>query len=139
MKKPKMIFKNFKELEDCMLEWKEILMLHDWTIEVRLVDELVDEDGNDCWGLTHSELIGRNALISIRQYNSSDANKLTKYCAEQTLVHELLHLVYPLYEKSSFESFYMSTMEHQKLDKMSQSLIMAKYNLKFNWFANKKD
>lgn len=133
-----MIFKNLKELEEYMQWWKDILMLNDWTIEVRLVDELVNE-GEECWGLTSSDLVGRNALIQIRQFNDSDKARVTKYCAEQTLIHELLHLVYPIFEKDSYEATYFGIMEHRKLDKISQSLLMAKYNLTFDWFRNKKD
>lgn len=139
MRKPKMIFKNVAEMEKYMEEWKDILMLHDWIIECRLVDELYNE-GEACWGLNSHELVGRTAVISIRKYKEDlDTSAVEKYCAEYLLIHELLHCVYPLFTKDSYEANYFGIMEHRKLDKMAQSLLMAKYNLKFDWFKNKKD
>ena len=139
IKQPKMVFKNLADMEECMEEWKEILMLHDWIIECRLVKELYNE-GEECWGLNNHELVGRTSTISVRQYDpDKDNTSVEKYCAEYILIHELLHLVYPVFTKDSYEANYFGTMEHRKLDKMAQSFIMAKYNLKFNWFKNKKD
>ena len=139
MKQPKMKFKDVAEMEKYMEEWKEILMLHDWLIECRLVKELYNE-GETCWGLNSHELVGRTSVISIRQYNEElDKTAVEKYCAEYILIHELLHCVYPVFTKETYEANYFGTMEHRKLDKMAQSLLMAKYNLKFNWFKNKKD
>ena len=138
-KQPKMVFKNLADMEKCMEEWKEILMLHDWIIECRLVKELYNE-GEECWGLNSHELVGRTSTISVRQYDpDKDNTSVEKYCAEYILIHELLHLVYPVFTKDSYEANYFGTMEHRKLDKMAQSFIMAKYNLNFNWFKNKKD
>lgn len=133
-----MVFKTEAELYECMRYWKRVLMLHDWTVQCRLVPELYC-DGEECWGLSTSDTVGRNALIQIRQINPSDADKITKYCAEYTLIHELLHLVYPIFEKETYEAHYYGVMEHRKLDKLAQSLLMAKYDLTFDWFENKKD
>ena len=96
MRKPKRIFKSVAEMEKYMEEWKDILMLHDWIIECRLVDELYNE-GEACWGLNSHELVGRTAVISIRKYKEDlDTSAVEKYCAEYLLIHELLHCVYLL-------------------------------------------
>ena len=86
---PKMKFSNKKEMMKYLREWQHRLFLDHWIIDAELVDELVDRDGVECWGLNTFEMIGRSSLIKIRKYNpDKDANAVRKYCAEQTLVHE---------------------------------------------------
>lgn len=139
---PKMKFSNKKEMMKYLREWQHRLFLDHWIIDAELVDELVDRDGVECWGLNTFEMIGRSSLIKIRKYNpDKDANAVRKYCAEQTLVHELLHCIYNwlLKDSNSHDSMYYDTMDHQQLDKIADALIMAKYDLPFEFFLNKKD
>ena len=64
--------------------------------------------------------------------------RVVKYFAEKTLVHELLHLKYNWFvpQKESVESVYYDTLEHSLLEQMAKSLIMAKYNIPLSWFKS---
>jgi len=139
---PRMRFSNKKEMMKYLREWQHRLFLDDWIIDAELVDELVDNDGNECWGLNNLEIVGRSSLIKLRKYNEDkDPRAVRKYCVEQTLVHELLHCIYNWLVKdgNNHDAVYFDTMDHQQLDKMADALLMAKYNIPFEFFLNKKD
>lgn len=141
MKTPKMAFDNLLEMKQYLKIWQHILGLDFWYIDCRLVEELVS-DGEECWGLNTHNHVDRSALITIRQYKEDrDGNSIKKYCAEQILVHELLHCVYNWLQKDDkdYAVAYYDVMEHQQLDLMAEALILARYNLKRDFFSNIKD
>ena len=136
---PIMEFKDDTELMSCMREWKKILFLEHWTIRAMLVDEIINEQ----------ELSGQNHIVMeincslIKMLKPTDLNsedlkdRMAKFCHEQILVHELLHCKYNwVVETNTYEGKYHDTLDHSMLDQMSRSLIMAKYNLPFEWFEN---
>lgn len=137
-----MQFKNLKEMTKCLRYWQHVLCLDHWYIVPRLVDELVHE-GDECWGLNIHEQVNRTAVISVRKYRPEDAEAPKKYCAEQILVHELLHCHYNWLQKDTndHDSVYYSVKDHQQLELMAEALIMAKYNIDRSFFYNdtKKD
>jgi hypothetical protein len=59
-----------------------------------------------------------------------------KFCAEATLVHELLHCKYGLmkHEFDKYANRYMDVCEHALLEQMAKTLIMVKYELPFEFF-----
>lgn len=142
MSYPKCNFKNVNDLIKCMEEWKHRLFLDDWIIRVELKDNVVDSQNNSCYGLNCMNFITREAIIQIRKYDKEkDKDTCRKFCMEQTLVHELLHCIYNWLQKdyNNHEAAYYDNKDHQQLDKLADSLIMAKYNIPFEWFINKKD
>lgn len=138
---PKMEFTNKKELMKYLNEWKHRLFLDHWIIDADLKDEVFDDENNECWGLNKIDVVSRVSYISIRKYCDKDINAVRKYCAEQILVHELLHCIYNwlIKDGNNHDAMYYDTMDHQQLDKMADSLVMAKYNIPFEFFINKKD
>ena len=103
-------------------------------------DEIVDVDGN-----VRNDVAGLNTLI----YESSQANiqilseksykengNIFKHCQEKDLVHELLHTKYAYMESSrdTYETVQLELMEHQRLEEMAKSLIMAKYGVDYDYF-----
>lgn len=144
MQRPKMQFADNEELGRYLREWQERLFLNDWIIDAKLVDELYSEEKNIVLGRNDFCLISRVSNISISRYNpvrDNSPRSLKKYCAEQILVHELLHLVYNFMtlDYSNYIAATFDTLEHQQLDKLADSFIMAKYNLSYDYFINKKD
>ena len=133
-KEPIMVF-TAEILNKSLKWWKKKLFLTDWTIRAKLVppDELGSLLGNNTFTFEDKSSIIRIADIPI----SERSTYVGKLCDECTLVHELLHLKYNLFEdSSSFEKSYVENMEHQKLEQLAKTLIMVKYNLPFKWFDN---
>lgn len=133
-KQPVMIFTP-KTLKKCLKYWKKKLFLTDWTIQAKLVPK--EELNNDDIGVNTFTFVDRSSLICIAVIPENDRlNYVGRICDECTLVHELLHLKYNLFDGKSFEKTYVDTLEHQKLEQLAKTLIMVKYNLSFKWFVN---
>ena len=139
---PKMQFNNLAEMEKYMRRGQHILGLDHWYIEPRLVEELKDSDGEECWGLNVHEQVNRVAVVSVRKFRKGDDDQAPKkYCAEQILVHELLHCHYNWLQKDykDHAAAFYDVKDHQQLELMAEALILAKYNLTRDFFYNKKD
>ena len=135
-KEPICIIKDKKELIELLKEWQHRLFLDDWIIKVAIVDkEELDEDlaGHNSFIFTN-----KSAMIKLAKIEEEDNDRIAKCCMEYTLVHELLHCKMNLFSNlnSDYESAYLEAHEHQLLDEMAKSLIMAKYNIDLNWFKN---
>lgn len=137
-KTPIMEFESEEQLQSCIEEWKKVLFLQDWVIQGKLVDELFDSDGNELAGGNNFQITNQCSLIQIVRANDDVKSRIVKYCAEATLVHELLHCKYNWTSKcsDSIEYAYYDNMEHSLIEQMAKSLIMTKYNLPFEWFYN---
>lgn len=134
---PIMEFKNEEQACISLMEWKTKLFLNDWTIKVTLCDP------HEFYGknrVGECEVCESKTCAAIRilkkEYYPNDA--IEKYCAEQIIVHELLHCLIILFEKQdpTIEEVFFNTKSHQLIEQMSKSLIMAKYNIGFDWFKN---
>ena len=127
-------------MEKYMKEWQHILFLDHWYLEPRLVNDLRDDEGEECWGLNVHEQVSRVATISVRKFRPGEDDQAPKkYCAEQILVHELLHCYYGWLQRDggAYDSVLCSVKEHQQLEMMAEAFILAKYNLKRDFFYNK--
>ena len=127
-------FQNDKELNDCLKEWQERLFLGDWIIKACLVDanELPENAGYNNW-IFEKQV----SFIQIARLTDDAKTRMTKVFQEVTLVHELLHLKFGLVENAdSYEGKFVEIHEHQLVEQMARSLIMAKYGLKPSWFIN---
>lgn len=141
MKMPKMTFDSLEEMEQYLRKWQHILCLDHWYIRPVLVDKVIDQDGDECWGLNTNEQVNRVAVISIKKYNpEEDDTSPKKYCAEQILVHELLHCSYNWLQKDykDHASAFYDVKDHQQLELMAEAFIMAKYGLRRDFFYNKR-
>lgn len=133
---PVLEFKDIAEAYQYLHEWQHRLFLDDWIIKLRLVDA---QEMKDNQGESHLVFEQSAALIDLAVDDKDDNAYVTKTCAEETLVHELLHLKYGYVENNSYEGKYLEVHEHQLLEQMAKSLIMAKYDLLFDWFVNFKE
>lgn len=140
MAKPIDIFEDQEQLEKCLREWQHILFLDGWLIIAHIEDEIIDSDGKtleDAAGLNTMVFESSQASIQLLSEKSYIANdNLFKHCMEKDLVHELLHCKYAWMENPNqyYESVYLEAKEHQKLEEMAKSLIMAKYGVDYNYF-----
>lgn len=132
-KTPVMHFVSQKQAEKYLKEWQRRLFIESWFIKVKLVK------GSDIPGSNGSNdmcLENKICVISIAT-DIPVGYFAVKVPNEQTLVHELLHCKYGLLTNSStYEGKTVELIEHQLIEEMSKSLIMAKYNLSQEWFKN---
>lgn len=136
--RPIMEFESEEQLQSCIEEWKKVLFLQHWVIKGILCDEILDSNGNPLVGNNEFQMVNSTSLVRIVRPNKENTDCIVKYCAEEILVHELLHCKYNWMCKSSdsIEYSYFDTLEHGLIEQMAKSLIMAKYNLPFEWFSN---
>ena len=134
--KPIEEFKTQEELNECLKWWQSKLFLDSWIIKAKIC-EPCDFSVEGRAGENSMVFENKESMIRIldKKYFPDDA--IAIYCAEQVLIHELLHCKYNfLLNKGTFESVYVDVMEHQLLEEMAKTLIMAKYNLDFDYFKN---
>ena len=133
MKQPIMEFENIEQAQECLKEWQERLFLSNWIISL----EIKEVDNADGQNFIFQELGASYIRISpLTEERTTESN--IKYCAEKILVHELLHclLDYPKYSNPDIIQELFERTQHRNIDWLSRSLIMAKYDLPFEWFKN---
>jgi len=129
---PIMEFFNQEEMDICLKEWKHTLGLDDWHIRVCVtyashLDSL-EYTGQNEWSFLHK--CSAISLIDKEEYGS----RMLKYCAEEILIHELLHLI--IGAESSWEDMnpYERAHEHQKIENLARSFLCAKYGISLDFF-----
>lgn len=131
----KEVFNSEEELNECLKWWQEKLFLTDWVIKVR-ISEPCDFITEGSVGENEFDMVNKCCVIRILDQKYY-GDRIMKYCAEKVLVHELLHCKYNwLAYEESYEGKYVDVMEHGLLEQMAKSLIMAKYDLSFDYFEN---
>ena len=134
MKEPINIFKSDEELQQSLKEWQERLFLTDWVIKAEITNELSSKGLHGHNDLKYSI---KAAMIRINQETEVDGDDwIMRQPQELVLVHELLHCKMALLTNSNptYEQYALEIAEHQLLEEMAKSLIMAKYNLTFDYF-----
>ena len=137
-REPVIEFRNDKELNEMIKWWKRKLFLNHWFLAGTLVD--ADEMDDKCG---HIDFCTQNMTGYIKISKNDEkiyADNMIKYCAEEILVHEILHVKYNLLQpdRSLYESVYTDICQHQLLEQMARSLICVKYGLDPSWFYNKE-
>lgn len=127
-------FTDDEQMKESLKEWKHRLFLDDWLINIKKADRnKIDNDD----GQVKFNVVCKTATIFLAHPDDITKESIEKCCQEQILVHELLHLKYNwLVNEDTYESKYLDTVEHTLLEQMAKSLIMAKYNIGFEWFQN---
>lgn len=130
---PIMTFNTDEELQTSLTEWQERLFLNHWNIKAYLVhgDEIKDLAGDSIVQWENS-----CGIIRIRYANEMPKGAIEKEPHEKVLVHELLHFKYMGYSGNSIETVFFDEKQHQLLEQMAKSLIMAKYGVSYEWFKN---
>lgn len=134
MNNPIMKFENQEQAEKYLREWQHRLFLDDWVIKINLVDCIDDEE--NCAGRVDYNREYLYANIRIKK--ELNENTIDTQCHEKVLVHELMHLVILQTENyEDIQNLYWNENQHQIMERMARSLIMAKYNLSFDFFVSK--
>lgn len=126
-------FENQDQLDEYLKEWQERLFLRDWHIKAFFTDgEQIPGlagESDVCWQAS-------TGFIDIRKEGQFPAGAIEKQPQELILVHELLHFKFMNMEKqnATIESVYWCEMQHQLIEQLAKALIMAKYNLNYDWF-----
>ena len=136
MIQPIMEFTSIEQAYGCLKYWQEKLFLQDWTIKLLLVSP-EEMNMQEVCGENIYVIESKCCVIKILKPEYY-GDRITKYCAEHILIHELLHCKYNWCERSydSIEVAYYDTLEHSLIEQMSKSLLMVKYDLSFDWFKN---
>lgn len=128
-------FENQAQLDEHLKEWQERLFLRDWHIKAFFTDgEQIPGlagESDVCWQ-------ANTGFISIRKEGQFPSGAIEKQPHELTLVHELLHFKFMNMGKqeATTESVYWCEMQHQLIEQLAKALIMAKYNLDYDWFLS---
>lgn len=132
MNKPIDRFNNDKELMQCLREWQERLFLRDWNIKGWLVD---GEEIPDLAGESDIQHENNRGTIKIRKRDQLP-DGIEKQPHELVLVHELLHFSIMMVDQlhATVEGVHFNIITHRLIEQMAKSLIMAKYDLKYEWF-----
>lgn len=139
MNQPIDIFETEEDLIKCGLWWQDLLGLSEWNITFRLVHPKM-MDNKEAEGETIFNYVYKLAEIKIVNLDNNSVYYNYKYCAELTLVHELLHCimtydsVYDETKTLTFEEAKYAEEQHAILERMAKSLIMAKYDIALDYF-----
>lgn len=137
VKEPKCNYYVDSTLQDSLEWWKKVLHLQNWCIKVVLTDEKLEVDGRAVHGRNTTEYLKCESFIEISTVEY--AGEYTKHCEELTLVHELLHCAMPLFcnddDSATMRDAWVELLEHQRIDMLAKSLIMAKYGVGIEWFV----
>jgi len=139
MNQPIIEFKSQEELDACLAEWQERLFLSDWIIKAALSDPgTLAINGERMRGINEYQAAIKTASVRIERLTIDTEDRIATGCHELTLVHELLHCKFILADNApnTTEGGFMGLAEHQLIEQMAKSLIMAKYGIKFGWFKN---
>ena len=134
MAEPILEFRDKEELAACCHEWQHRLMLDHWIICTGFHNGI---DNPDEYGHIDFSITNETATITILDKMPTD--RISKSCAELTLIHELLHLKIGWIEANdAYEAVYLDEKQHQLIHELARTMIMAKYGVDYDWFKNPK-
>ena len=126
-------FESQEQLNEVLSYWQHVLHLDHWCIKAKLVDKINGNDDIEVLGLNETDYVNCHSLISIA---TRDKEIVAKHCEELTLLHELLHCVFIAVEnpEPSVSDAVFMVIEHQKVELLAKSLMMARYHVDIKWF-----
>ena len=137
-KKPIEIFKSVEQFEAYAKDWQHRLFLDNWFINFNLTEDIIYQDGMELWGVSAYSFENSSADITV--FNGKLASNCdAKNIAELTLVHELLHLKIEYITDEDIMGQlppFEVSLTHKALETMAKSLIMAKYNVPYEYFKD---
>lgn len=114
---------NLNRLEELLEEWKSILHLEKWDIELRRSRQIDFLEGDNQGEITFNK-VECQAILSILDHIDW-VDTPFKQDMEKTLVHELLHLIYADFEPEDSNSL-QYTLWHRSIDSMARVLVSLK-------------
>lgn len=129
-------FDSIKDLEDCLNYWKTKLFLTDWIVHVHQHHFNDAPLNGENMGYCDADYVNQCAVIHLAYADTIPENSMTT-CEEHNLVHELLHLRYPVVTDHTYEGEVVARVNHADLEKMAKTLLMVKYDIPFSWFDHK--
>lgn len=114
---------NPDRLEELLEEWKSILHLGQWDIELRRSRQVDFLEGDNQGEITFNRV---ECQAIIRILDPIDwVDTPFKQDMEKTLVHELLHIIYADFEPEDSNSL-QYTLWHRSIDSMARVLVSLK-------------
>lgn len=114
---------NPDRLEELLEEWKSILHLGQWDIELRRSRQVDFLEGDNQGEITFNRV---ECQAIVRILDPIDwVDTPFKQDMEKTLVHELLHLIYADFEPEDSNSL-QYTLWHRSIDSMARVLVSLK-------------
>lgn len=132
--RPIIHFKNNYEFDVVADYWKHVLQLDDWCIRAERICKPDALEG--AYGASNVSHATKTAHIVV---NACPVPVFPRWCEELALVHELLHCVVVVPEDTSetIEGLYYTLKQEQLVETMAKSMLMAKYAVDVDWFAQK--
>lgn len=116
--------------------WMQMLFLTDWIVHLKYHDFNEAPLNGANMGYCDADYVNQCAVIHLAYPKTIPENCMT-ICDEHNLVHELLHLRYPVVTDHTYEGEVVARITHADLEKMAKSLLMVKYNITLDWFNHK--
>ena len=114
---------NPDRLEELLEEWKSILHLGQWDIELRRSRQVDFLEGDNQGEITFNRV---ECQAIVRILDPIDWVDIPfKQDMEKTLVHELLHIIYADFEPEDSNSL-QYTLWHRSIDSMARVLVSLK-------------
>lgn len=114
---------NPDRLEELLEEWKSILHLGQWDIELRRSRQVDFLEGDNQGEITFNRV---ECQAIVRILDPIDwVDTPFKQDMEKTLVHELLHIIYADFEPEDSNSL-QYTLWHRSIDSMARVLVSLK-------------
>jgi hypothetical protein len=115
-------------MNDLLNEWVERLGLQAWRIKLKT--DVAEEDipGENIAGHVKYDEELSAAVIYVISEKDYPKDSILEYDAERTLVHELLHIKFSLWDDSRYRDpdFMPDRYMHQLVDDMARALVCAK-------------
>ena len=114
---------NINHLEGLLEEWKSILHLEQWDIELKRSRQRDFLEGDNQGEITFNKVECQAIIHILDPFDWVDTP--FKQDMEKTLVHELLHIIYADFEPEDPNSL-QYTLWHRSIDSMARALVSLK-------------
>jgi hypothetical protein len=115
---------TIEELQELAKEWQAVLRLQDWDYDIRFARGF---EIGDCFGDFNGNLDCRHAVIRVTDENDINDDNRRFYDQERTLVHELLHTYFQVFDTKDDSPERIA--EEQAVDAISKAFVQMKRRL----------
>jgi hypothetical protein len=112
------------QLEQICRRWQQRLGLQDWDIDVEFVRP-GEMDGDNHQGEIEWHVQKRTAVMRVMDPVCYPRNRRRDYNVEETIVHELLHLVLVHWPVDRSRDPVMNTLHEQAVEQLTRALVRS--------------